>query len=206
MPDSKLGSFLQIPDSDDRTEFLRNARIVWEETHASSLSRQKGRPSDEDRIKTAIQEIEKQYCSYGRHWTLEEWVEKIRDKIDYSHAGATKGKATIKKYVKQWVSRGAGIVNHVPISTIKGKSIEEQMDFHFQSALCQAVTESLRSVGKIHVRFDDFNAIHRDLCSRHIPKRVRLPEPRRASWFLRKWKKWKTLNELNPVKLESRKP
>lgn len=206
MPKSEFVSYLRIPDSDDRAEFLRNARIVWEKTRASSLSRKKGRPSDEDRIKTAIQEIERQDCSYGRHWTLEEWVEKVRNKIDYSHAGATKGKATIKKYVKQWLSRGIVIVNHVPISTINGKSIEAQMDFHFWSAHCQAATDSLRSSGKIHVLFGDVNEMHRDFCSKHIPQRVRLPEPKRASWFLRKWNKVITLNKLNPVKVESRKP
>lgn len=205
MPKHGRTIFLQVPDSEDRKEFLKHAGDVWDNAHPSRTTR-KGRSSDQKKIKRAIRKILEECSSNSSEkcWTLKEWVDRVRERIDYSHASATKGRATIEKYVKEFLSGGAYFLHHMPISQTQRKPLEEQLQVYLSQALAKAFRRTTEVNGIHSLRYELVNRLHHELCTTHIPRRIRPTEQARTTWFVRKWNALIHMNTVNPVKIESR--
>lgn len=178
-------------------EYLEAAKSITDEPRRTGKRDGK---SDESKILQALQEIAQSKCGLGESWSQSRWVEEVHARLpeSYGHQ-VTGGKATIKKYLKKFLSTGLVVLNHVPVSIVRKKSNEEQFIHWYACAIAKAIAGSSRpGENTTHITFEEVNAAHKVLCAQNMPA-PKPTEHERLQWIKNKWKR------TSSVPAESRK-
>jgi hypothetical protein len=168
-----------------------------------------GRPHQFKLVKHAIEETLKipggVSGSDDTPWSQEDWVEKIQAFLkNETPENPVPKKATILKHFKTYIQHTPFPLHLLPASLERIKRLNDQFTRWYAEAVGIAAsrassTKSLRFTLRLPV----VDALHRELCAKHIwraRRRKPFTEAERQAWMLNQW------NGTHPVPVTSRPP
>jgi len=188
------------PAAQSRAEFFA-AEMARAEKKWQKLTRQPnpvGRPSQRDLDRGTISAIAKVNGgvsgAVGEVMTQAQWI----TAVGMFKGDVVPGRATIQKHFKEYSQSVPFPLHLFPASLVQAKPLQYQLSHWYATAIGAALTAA--SGNAVSVPFSIVDALHRNLCAKHVKKTLRLTEPRRQAWIRDQW------GRTTHVPLESRKP
>ena len=182
---------LRIEDGETLPAFLNRARRFWRAAQPGQ-ARKPGRPSQRQADLDAIKAIAGGNAGMAgpsvKIWTQHEWV----NKVGRAKGESRPGKATIKKHLKEYLATVPSGIQLIPATIVQTKPLDEQLRHWYSVAMFEAILSDRRATRENSFRIlrDTLNALHKQLCQKHIPKRNRrlqITEATRQDWFEYQW-------------------